>query len=402
MYRFSQLNRTEQSIRSKQNIAVETSAATNRNSNSNTNMNSTETVAKSTVASVSTTEMPNQATVSTVSSVSTVASAASFTESDSANSTLRLTPTGCSCSNTILTRSTRLRHAVAVAPYEASFEQKQRAPSNSHTTRNAFHSPGENAGNENSADKHSASTTTDTVIENNQVRRRTRSNRPTPLAIPHAANSGTIQISIDESRRSLQIPDQNKPRNHSRLSAVGEDQLKSIDPHLGSADANSAASHLSKLHQQSHSTEQTGLQSTSSTDHTATLAAAPANGTVCTDSPAAAANVSASADCGDSRKQSTGSASETFSNGVAGAAAAAEELPETPVKELSVRQLAELLRVCGLERVASLCEVHKIDGGFFTELGERDFLAEPFSLQLNSFEFKRIQRLQRGFFPKLD
>jgi len=392
MYRFSQLNRTEQSIRSKQNIAVETSAATNRNSNSNTNMNSTETVAKSTVASVSTTEMPNQATVSTVSSVSTVASAASFTESDSANSTLRLTPTGCSCSNTILTRSTRLRHAVAVAPYEASFEQKQRAPSNSHTTRNAFHSPGENAGNENSADKHSASTTTDTVIENNQVRRRTRSNRPTPLAIPHAANSGTIQISIDESRRSLQIPDQNKPRNHSRLSAVGEDQLKSIDPHLGSAEANSAASHLSKLLQPSHSTEHTGLQSTCSTDLTATTGAAAANGTVCTDS----------ADSRDSRKQSTGSASETFSNGVAGAAAAAEELPETPVKELSVRQLAELLRVCGLERVASLCEVHKIDGGFFTELGERDFLAEPFSLQLNSFEFKRIQRLQRGFFPKLD
>ena len=72
------------------------------------------------------------------------------------------------------------------------------------------------------------------------------------------------------------------------------------------------------------------------------------------------------------------------------------------LKSLSVSDLAQLLRSLHLDRVASVCEDHCVDGAFFSDLTPSDLRAPPFLCPPDSFDLRLLTRLQRGIFPKID
>ncbi|XP_069138313.1 uncharacterized protein [Argopecten irradians] len=74
------------------------------------------------------------------------------------------------------------------------------------------------------------------------------------------------------------------------------------------------------------------------------------------------------------------------------------ELDAVTIDQMRISDLANMLRMYKLERVARLCEDHLVDGTILLALNEHDLREEPF--YLNGLELKKVVLLKKGHRPK--
>ena len=71
----------------------------------------------------------------------------------------------------------------------------------------------------------------------------------------------------------------------------------------------------------------------------------------------------------------------------------------SPLEDMSVTELCEILHECGLSRISKLCNEHSLDGAFLCALPTDSLQEQPFSL--SQLEVMKISMMKKGWKPKI-